>query len=94
MGCNSFYFYIKPQPSELKYYQFFRCNSFYFYIKPQLAVCSQEQTASCNSFYFYIKPQPWLYYSLTHRWLCAKKSDKTVVVHTKEVVIDEFFAIY
>ena len=34
-GCNSFYFYIKPQhvPDGVALHD--RCNSFYFYIKPQ-----------------------------------------------------------
>ena len=37
MSCNSFYFYIKPQPSQAYKPDPSRCNSFYFYIKPQLS---------------------------------------------------------
>ena len=36
VGCNSFYFYIKPQPPERQNHRTSSCNSFYFYIKPQL----------------------------------------------------------
>ena len=34
-GCNSFYFYIKPQLLLYLVAIFLSCNSFYFYIKPQ-----------------------------------------------------------
>ena len=36
LSCNSFYFYIKPQPRATPFGTPMRCNSFYFYIKPQL----------------------------------------------------------
>ena len=36
MSCNSFYFYIKPQPTDVVLLDSHSCNSFYFYIKPQL----------------------------------------------------------
>ena len=55
--CNSFYFYIKPQPYvDLSDWQK-SCNSFYFYIKPQPIRRQIEGRNCCNSFYFYIKPQ-------------------------------------
>ena len=34
-GCNSFYFYIKPQLLNIVDVLVVSCNSFYFYIKPQ-----------------------------------------------------------
>ena len=37
-GCNSFYFYIKPQHVIDDGVEFVSCNSFYFYIKPQHSV--------------------------------------------------------
>ena len=56
-SCNSFYFYIKPQPSfRLKAFVS-GCNSFYFYIKPQPSIVLGLISFGCNSFYFYIKPQ-------------------------------------
>ena len=35
VGCNSFNFYIKPQPTEYGNGDKHGCNSFNFYIKPQ-----------------------------------------------------------
>ena len=35
VGCNSFYFYIKPQRTRFHFLPIIGCNSFYFYIKPQ-----------------------------------------------------------
>ena len=55
--CNSFYFYIKPQPLVWKGGGTESCNSFYFYIKPQPMIQSSDSISGCNSFYFYIKPQ-------------------------------------
>ena len=57
IGCNSFYFYIKPQPYLNGCLGQISCNSFYFYIKPQLRVVRNSLKVGCNSFYFYIKPQ-------------------------------------
>ena len=56
-GCNSFYFYIKPQLTRMKLLSLRCCNSFYFYIKPQPAYQLTCAEWCCNSFYFYIKPQ-------------------------------------
>ena len=56
-GCNSFYFYIKPQHTNGNANSTNCCNSFYFYIKPQPSHSSKLLIMCCNSFYFYIKPQ-------------------------------------
>ena len=94
MSCNSFYFYIKPQPLNILTVSICCCNSFYFYIKPQLFQAWYRLQVRCNSFYFYIKPQHndgsgkcsvVVIHSIStsnHNWKRARKSAVNVVIHS------------